>query len=83
VWEDPPTRGRPPVDILTPEQEQELVANPGRWARVRNFAAPGTASGIAGKARKGETRLSPDEWEFAGRRTDEGKRSALYVRRKA
>jgi hypothetical protein len=45
VWEEPPKRGRRArlVDELTPIVV-ELRRNPGRWARLREFGAKGSAS---------------------------------------
>lgn len=73
IWEDPPpARGR---GLIDPAALAVLRANPGRWARVKEFKYATGAATAAGKIRKGDL---GERFEARGVRSPAG--STLYVR---
>ncbi|HKX71387.1 MAG TPA: hypothetical protein VJM75_09180 [Acidimicrobiales bacterium] len=81
VWEDPGGgRGRPGACPITEAQRKELAANPNRWARVKNYDKPTSATSAAGRIKKGLYREMPEgEWEAAARRNGGGERPVRPV----
>lgn len=78
VWEDPPpsARGRTSTDwsaLLAP-----LMAQPGRWARIRLYRGKTAAGTAAAELKSGKRRRPAGRWEFVGRKVDGG--SVLYAR---
>lgn len=80
VWEDPPAaRTGTNKRFLTADQEAQLRAHPKRWARIRTYDKPATATALAYSVKKGKSALDPAEWEATSRRLPEGG-SALWLR---
>lgn len=78
TWEEPPRPGPKPEELL---DIASLMPHPGRWARVRVYDKPTTATSTAMKARKGEVKLPPGRWEFqATKNRPSVGHSALYAR---
>lgn len=80
MWEDPSSgRGRPTACPITEAQRKELSANPNRWARVKDYDKPTSATSAAARIKKGIYREMPEgEWEAAARRDAGG--GVLYAR---
>lgn len=80
VWEDPPMdRAGPRARVFSQEVEDELRKHPGKWARVKTFEKPSSATSAAARYRKGESpHLKKGDWELVARRVDGG--SALWAR---
>lgn len=57
----------------------QLIAHPGRWARVVRYPAASSATAMASQLRTGQRTLPEGRWEFEGRLNDEGG-SDLYAR---
>lgn len=81
VWVDaPPRRWAPRRNpIITPEQEAELRANPGRWAQVKTFSGPSSAHQARKRWKDGPGHLLLAEWEVEARKRSDGT-SAVYMR---
>ncbi len=56
-----------------------LMAEPGRWARVRDYGTWAGAAVPASRLRTGKINRPPGDWEFAGRTMGDGV-FALFAR---
>lgn len=77
AWEDPPPKRSGPT-VINIEAERELRANPGRWARLKDYGNKTGASTAAASIRKGRRGIAAGDFEAEARVTATG--STLYVR---
>lgn len=74
-WEEPPPKRRQGAPFLTPEVEAALRANPGRWARIKDYPTKTSADSARKRVVAG---VYGPGWEAEQRRTPTG--SILYMR---
>lgn len=78
-WEEPPARRkREQVVILTNDEVAELVAQPGRWCRVRDFERSSSAGNYASQIRNGFGSFEQGKW-LARSKTNDDNSSTLWL----
>lgn len=78
IWEDPPRPG--PGAKTQPDWADELMANPGKWARITDLGGHKTVEALANalKKKSGWVRYTPGRWEAVTRQI--GREHRVYVR---